>query len=80
MRKMVSALDLLARVNASLAEHEEGEGCEFQGPIRRLSVPADDGRNWSDVLTLCCGGQPASDCSEAAMQVLRRAAAIFNVD
>jgi hypothetical protein len=80
MRKLASASGLLVRINASLDKHEECEGCVFRGPIRRLAAPAEDGRNWSDALTLRCSGHPTSDCSEIALQVLQRAAAAFNLE
>jgi len=49
------------------------------GPIRRLSAPEDDGRNWSRFIPLVCGSASGGGCIRLAERIIDDAIREYNL-
>jgi hypothetical protein len=78
-RKQVSAEYLLQLLNQRLEAYGHCHTCHFAGPIRRLTEPEDDGRNWSRYIPLVCSTAVKPGCSRAAERIIADASLEYNL-
>ena len=78
-RKLVSAERLLRLLNQRLEGYGHCHGCSLAGPIKRLSDPAEDGRNWSRFIPLVCGNASAGGCIRLAERIIDDATREYNL-
>lgn len=78
-RQLVSVDRLLGILNERLSQHDICDGCQFQGPVRKLREPDDEGCNWSREVFLRCSGVPGDLCGPVADRVVYEVTQEFNV-
>ena len=78
-RKLVSPDRLLRLLNQRLEGYGHCHGCSLAGPIKRLSEPAEDGRNWSRFIPLVCGNASAGGCIRLAERIIDDATREYNL-
>ncbi len=78
-RKLVSPDRLLRLLNERLESYGHCHSCRFAGPIRRLDVPADDGRNWSRYVALVCSNGVAGGCARLAERIIEETTREYNL-
>lgn len=78
-RRLVEPEALLALLNERLDAYGQCYGCQFAGPIRRLSEPAEDGRNWSRFLALSCSNRLVGGCARLAQRIVDDAGTEYNL-
>ena len=78
-RKLVSPDRLLRLLNQRLEGYGHCHGCSLAGPIKRLSEPAEDGRNWSRFIPLVCGNASAGGCIRLAERIIDVATREYNL-
>ncbi len=78
-RKLVSPDYLLQVLNQRLDAYGHCHSCRFAGPIRRLSEPEVDGRNWSRYIPLVCSTGVLPGCARVAERIISDAALEYNL-
>lgn len=78
-RKLVSAERLLKLLNQRLEGYGHCHGCRLEGPLRRLTEPEEDGRNWSRYIPLVCGSSAAAGCIRLAERIIDDATREYNL-
>lgn len=79
MKTYVTRTELLAIINAAIADVPECEDCEVAGPVWHLRCPEPDGTNWSDSLTIRGHGRDPVPCFPAAARAAAHARAEYAI-
>lgn len=78
-RETVSQEELLAIINAELAQSEDCGEARVTGPIYQLRDEQPDGCNWSDQITVSLRGNDPDECKRVLTPIMRRVRQRYNL-